>query len=167
MVKKCYVVWPDTGQYSGPYEVDAVDDDIVTIDIEDEFIALPKDLTIGVDDGWTVWEGGECPVSPISIVEVTFRSGATGDGPYWGWHHTGNHDDIIAYRVVEEPKPEQVPLSTIMDRKLWWEDEGMWYAVDRYEPDDDVDTYHLTDGTWVSRGWFIGREHRPGEEFDD
>jgi hypothetical protein len=55
------------------------------------------------------WNGGECPVHPKTVVEVWFRSK---DSDIWqagglGWEHTGEYDDIIAFRVVKpyvEPK---------------------------------------------------------------
>jgi hypothetical protein len=176
-------------------------------------------LTLGIDDGWTIWTGGECPVDPDTAVEVVYRSGtlpAHGSAAAQRWHHNGGAWDIIAYRVVDDgwrdwthgqgqpeetrgkrgywdhernevnfdlvrwdsfvfihrykvtgdAEPEQVPLSTIMDRQLWWFDGGLWYAVDRHDPNDDVDAFSLTDGTCVSRDWFTGREHKRGEEFN-
>jgi hypothetical protein len=110
MVKKCYVRWPDTGRYSGPYEVDEYSrDEYVNILLGGEYgdwiITVPPEWTIGVDDGWTVWEGGECPVGRDTVIEVVYRSGtvpAHGPASAQRWHHIGAAWDIIAYRVVDD-----------------------------------------------------------------
>jgi hypothetical protein len=230
---KCYVKWPYTEKYKGPYDVDSYDKEGVDLyRYPKQFISVPRSLTIGIDDGWTVWTGGECPVAAETTVNVMFRNGIVVVGTYWNWNHTGKIGDIIAYRVVDdgwrdwipgqgqpeetwgkrgywesestevnfdslrwdlcsishrykitgdaEPKtldqafdncdegmPEQVPLSTIMDRSLWWKDDenGCWYFVDGYDPGYDVDMFHLTDSNWVYRDWFTGRECKRGEEF--
>ena len=55
------------------------------------------------------WNGGECPVHPETVVEVWFRRK---DSDIWqagglGWEHTGEYDDIIAFKAVKayvEPK---------------------------------------------------------------
>jgi hypothetical protein len=162
MVKKCYVMWPDTGQYSGPYEIDAVDEDIVTINIGNEFIALPKALTI--DDGWTVWEGGECPVAPDAEVEVVLRDGEKlpkHKARWRAWYHgigrvETDDRDIIAYRVVDDAEqktldqawddcgegmPEQVPERIYLQ----------WHGDAPEE--DDLDSYN-EDVTWAENKVF-------------
>ena len=50
------------------------------------------------------WNGGECPVHPLSLVDTWLRGGGCGNRiaagvTYWG--HTGKAWDIIAYRTVE------------------------------------------------------------------
>jgi hypothetical protein len=81
-----------------------------------------------------------------------------------GWETWSN---AFQYKVTGDAKPKQVPLSTIMDRGLWWmDDNGNWYAVDIHDPGDDIEFY-LTNGTWVSRDWFTGREYRNAEDFVD
>lgn len=64
------------------------------------------------DDGWIVWTGGECPVEPCALVDVSYRSTADPSkgirkGERWpagqlAWYHDGEDDDIIAYRVVSK-----------------------------------------------------------------
>ena len=55
-------------------------------------------------DGWTAWEGGECPVAPETLVEIRFWDGEI-NGPYkadeWDWDRLFRVADIVAYRIVE------------------------------------------------------------------
>ena len=57
---------------------------------------------------WIEWNGGECPVSPETKVEVRFRNGivcAQCPAVKWYWDCEGGYDlDIVAYRVVAEDK---------------------------------------------------------------
>lgn len=63
-------------------------------------------------DGWIEWGGGECPVAPQTLVHVQFRSGNTSeyeaaDPAYmYSWGHDEDiwRSDIVAYRVVKEPR---------------------------------------------------------------
>lgn len=49
------------------------------------------------------WYGGECPVTPKTRVEVVFRDLVVLNmDQRWIWAHSGESDDIIAYRVIEE-----------------------------------------------------------------
>lgn len=67
-----------------------------------------------VSDGWRPWPGGECPVDPDVLVEVKFRNGkawldngAESAGSWeWRWYNDKFYesDDIVAYRIVGEPK---------------------------------------------------------------
>lgn len=64
-------------------------------------------------DGWIKWSGGQCPVSPETIVEVRHRAGEVSPGALasvWigqpgltdAWKHENDQSShIIAYRVVE------------------------------------------------------------------
>lgn len=59
------------------------------------------------DDGWTDWRGGECPVSPKTVVIVRYRKGkeeAPCQAGHYRWHHHDGSVDIIAYRVVEQER---------------------------------------------------------------
>lgn len=49
-----------------------------------------------------VWHGGECPVSPKSIVTVQFRNGdisAFEKAAIWDWIHCGSDFDIVGYQL--------------------------------------------------------------------
>lgn len=78
--------------------------------IKDAKAALPA------DDGWVVWNGGDCPVSPITIVEYRIRDCDVTDtveasALNWG-HNVSNlcfDAEIVAYRIVKAPKEEQKP----------------------------------------------------------
>ena len=55
---------------------------------------------------WIEWSGGECPVSGETLVEVVLRNGED-EKEQAGecfWRHGLGDGDIIAYRVVGEPK---------------------------------------------------------------
>ena len=55
-------------------------------------------------DGWTAWEGGECPVAEGVVVEVRYRDTRTAQlySPrQFRWRHEQNMFDIVAYRIVE------------------------------------------------------------------
>lgn len=62
---------------------------------------------------WIHWAGGECPVDSDAIVEVKFRNPSrnkfnndrAGD---FSWSHDGFGGDIIAYRLRQPEKSEQV-----------------------------------------------------------
>ena len=61
---------------------------------------------------WIKWKGGERPVPMSTLVEVRYRS--MGLSPArterhlmaLQWDHKGQHDDIVAYRVISA-KPEE------------------------------------------------------------
>mgnify|MGYP001613077716 CR=1 FL=1 len=60
---------------------------------------------------WIEWSGGVCPIDPGTKVYVKQRDGieagpaaalvwgTTDDPDFSNWHHTGETDDIIAYRI--------------------------------------------------------------------
>ena len=54
------------------------------------------------DGKWHVWNGGECPVHPETVVEVVTRSYGprkeTAD--YFGWWHGDHINPILAFRVI-------------------------------------------------------------------
>jgi hypothetical protein len=78
---------------------------------------LPRD-----QDGFYIWEGGDCPVPGDWVVEVIFR-GMHGvpsrAASKWVWSHSDNLGDIVGFKVIstgksapEWPEPEaEVPLS--------------------------------------------------------
>ena len=57
------------------------------------------------DDGWTAWEGGECPVAKGATVELKFRDGGQSVEPAntvrWWSRGFAVAADIVAYRIVE------------------------------------------------------------------
>lgn len=59
-----------------------------------------------IPEGFTAWNGGECPVDGDWLVEVRFRGVSVGakecaDDLFWA--HDGSSSDIIAYRIISEP----------------------------------------------------------------
>jgi hypothetical protein len=58
-------------------------------------------------NGWIEWNGGECPVDPLTPVEVMYRYLMPTDNScagYFYWQHSKKgvaSTDIIAYRVIE------------------------------------------------------------------
>lgn len=62
-------------------------------------------------DGWIRHRGGKCPVPPGTKVEVRYRGGdkRVFRGPGAGkvkWGHLNDNMDIMAYRIVQEAKPQ-------------------------------------------------------------
>ena len=69
-------------------------------------------------DGWITWGGGKCPVPNGTLVDVKFRDGEELKGIQANvsqvgfareatssyWRHDDLNNDIVAYRVVPEPK---------------------------------------------------------------
>lgn len=62
------------------------------------------DCDVKAEDEWIAWEGGPCPVPRDTRVAVQFADGTVQHGlsVRWIWTHSGEGDDIVAYRVVEE-----------------------------------------------------------------
>lgn len=56
------------------------------------------------------WQGGICPVELETLVEVKFSGGgpttARRPAGVFNWAHNHYNGDIIAYRVIEAPKPQ-------------------------------------------------------------
>jgi len=104
-----------------------------------------------------IWQGGECPVDPDTVVEVKM-TGCVEDmyvrrAGDLRWTHTNYSGDIIAYRVVEAPKPKvQIP-------------EGFtpWNGGDcPVDPDTGVDVI-LADGTSCgSEAYYFDWRHVEG-----
>ena len=56
------------------------------------------------DDEWIAWGGGECPVADDKTVRVRYRGDFQEDKCIAGsmiWSHSGEEDDIIAYRLMD------------------------------------------------------------------
>jgi hypothetical protein len=64
-------------------------------------------LSVEIPEGFTPFEGGECPVDPSCIVEILLRNGETNKNNFgysadlFRWDHTGVEHDIIAYKVIK------------------------------------------------------------------
>ena len=56
------------------------------------------------DDGWIPWAGGDCPVERRAVVRVKAKNGEIGTDKahFYDWWHTGEPNDIVAYRVVQQ-----------------------------------------------------------------
>jgi hypothetical protein len=50
---------------------------------------------------WIEWRGGDCPLPEYEKPEVRYRSGGTTEeqATRIRWQHTGQWDDVLAYRV--------------------------------------------------------------------
>lgn len=62
----------------------------------------------GVLEGWTQWDGGECPIPEGSSFDLQFRDGSNERSSCvndWHWKHQGSGGDIIAYRLNASPQP--------------------------------------------------------------
>lgn len=75
--------------------------------------ALAASKAVVGHDGWIQWAGGECPVDSDAIVEVKCRHPSSNQfnndraGDFY-WSHDGLGYDIIAYRLRQPTKSEQV-----------------------------------------------------------
>lgn len=75
--------------------------------------ALAASKAVAGHEGWIQWAGGECPVDSDAIVEVKYRkpnqyqfnNDRAGD---FTWSHDGFGGDVIAYRLQQPTKSEQV-----------------------------------------------------------
>lgn len=111
-----YAAW-EGGDWLGNefYATRASDYASAIITCEQYESALAASKAVVGHDGWIQWAGGECPVDSDAIVEVKYRS----PKPYqynnyndragdFDWEHTGRSSDIIAYRMHQQTKSEQV-----------------------------------------------------------
>ena len=75
--------------------------------------ALAASKAVVGHDGWIQWAGGDCPVDSDVIVEVKYRHPSRNKfnndraGDFY-WSHDGLGYDIIAYRLQQPTKSEQV-----------------------------------------------------------
>lgn len=77
-------------------------------------------------DGWIEWNGGECPVSPTTKVDVRFREAMDddyeslysfgGEAGEWEWDHNNCESDIVAYRLAEPAKPAPLDWVEVVTR---------------------------------------------------
>lgn len=99
--------------YSG-FKLEKCDDWITDVVTKQQYeSALAASKAVVCHNGWIQWAGGECPVDSDAIVEVKCRwhnqrqynNDRAGD---FYWAHTGSNADIIAYRLQQPTKSEQV-----------------------------------------------------------
>lgn len=128
-------------------------------------------------DGWTAWNGGECPIPNDARVIVKFRGGDEDVASFVAgelrWGHRGIIGDILAYRVVSQPTAanthtvyhdgEVYRKSTILlqtSQLVVWSCDGQEYAVKAHQamidPDDDQVAAALMSGI---TGHDIAPEH--------
>ena len=75
-----------------------------------------------MNNDWIIWNGGDCPVSPDTKVQVQYRDGTRDEGENcsakkageWDWNW-GSCYDIIAYRVVPEPRLAELTMFVAKD----------------------------------------------------
>lgn len=68
---------------------------------------------------WIEWNGGKCPVDGKTVVEARLRGGeitAAKSARSFGWENEYLSFDIVAYRVIEEAKPEPVKMEKTWER---------------------------------------------------
>lgn len=73
-------------------------------------IALPILEQQERGDGWIEWGGGDMPVSENTFLLVRYRGEFQEDKCIAGnmiWNHSGEEDDIIAYRIIPEQPTNQ------------------------------------------------------------
>lgn len=73
-----------------------------------------------VDDGYTLWFGGECPVPYDTHVQVWMNDGTKGDSQYplakhWRWEWDSGVLNIIAYKIAVNRNEE---LSVVYERDV-------------------------------------------------
>ena len=99
--------------FSPFYLKKATDWNTNTVTREQYESALAASKAVVGRDGWIQWAGGDCPVDSDAIVEVKYRK----PNPYqfnndragdFTWSHDGVGGDIIAYRLQQPTKSEQV-----------------------------------------------------------
>lgn len=109
-----YVAW-EGGDWCGNefYTTRASDYSTAIITREQYESALEASKAVVGHDGWIQWAGGECPVDSDVIVEVKYRHPSSYQfnndraGDFY-WSHDGLGYDIIAYRLRQPAKSEQV-----------------------------------------------------------
>lgn len=84
-------------------------------DVEDRWVEVTREqyeaALAAKNDGWIDWGGGDCPVDSREMVDVIFGHGgrmSANIAECWRWSHDGTDSDIIAYRLHQTTKAEQV-----------------------------------------------------------
>ena len=91
------------------------------------------------------WQGGECPVDPDTIVEVMLSGGdvVRMQAGLFHWQRSSHAGNIIAYRVIEDKKPQ-----TARDTQVG----GDHYKKAGVQPWDVVDTWPIEQQIGFHRG---------------
>lgn len=86
---------------------------------------------------WIEWIGGECPVADDVLVEAKLRSGHSGarHSQTWNWRHYASIADIVAYRVIDQPK-QRSDGSLTREEVLRMAQEAGLCDADGFTPDD-------------------------------
>lgn len=74
-----------------------------------------------MNNDWIIWNGGDCPVSPDTKVQMQYRDWtrdeaencSTKNAGEWNWNWGSDHYDIIAYRIIPEPLWEDITVFVI------------------------------------------------------
>ena len=86
-----------------------------------------------MNNDWIIWNGGDCPVSPDTIVQAQFRRRTRNESEdyspnmaagkqTWGW--CGSDHDIIAYRIITEPLWAEWTVRVSDFGRAWVDDLG-------------------------------------------
>lgn len=96
---------------------------------------------------WIRHRGGKCPVPCGTRVETQHRNGYTCTPHFYTqnassdvgmnlvWGHKGDMMDIMAYRVIEETKDQEIEEVKVADVKLEMMQGDSWVTIDRVSPD--------------------------------
>ena len=94
--------WYSEGYISGTQVKAPLSTDAAETVVTREELMRAYDL---VEQGYTLWFGGECPVGDGVIVDVVFRlinsPVGTDDGSFYRWSKKDVSTDIIAYRISQ------------------------------------------------------------------
>lgn len=100
--------------YCSDFKLEKCDDWIADVVTKQQYeAALAASKAVVGHDGWIQWAGGDCPVDSDAIVEVKYRHPSSYQfdndraGDFY-WPHDGLGYDIIAYRLHQSTKSEQV-----------------------------------------------------------
>lgn len=77
-----------------------------------------------MNDGWIEWNGGECPIKSDKT-RVEYKCGGgwkdEGRGVTLRWSNIyGNHQNIIAYRIIEDHEPAETAAPDMTQNRVIW-----------------------------------------------
>ena len=69
---------------------------------------------------WVEWVGGDCPIDPAAVVQIRMHENGRNDAgiaglerwKHWPSSHADYDANIVAYRLIEAPKPELRAVTT-------------------------------------------------------